>query len=151
MPAKRKKMTKHSQSSSDNFKVLKDKSMNGMNENSHVLVIEDDYDLLFMIKKLLEIKGFTVLTALTGKEGKRKFRKYSKQIRSVILDLSLPDQDGKKICREFRKKLPRLSIIITTGSEDQDQKAELDQIGINAYLRKPFDLNELLKFISSSN
>jgi len=122
-----------------------------MINDSHVLVIEDDYDLLYMIKKMLELNGFKVLTANTGSEGRRKFRKYSSRICSVILDLSLPDQDGKHICREFRRNDPDLSIIITSGSEDQLQKSELEEIGIDAYLRKPFDLKELLKFISSKN
>ena len=122
-----------------------------MINDSHVLVIEDDYDLLYMIKKLLELNGFNVLTANTGKEGQRKFRKYSPRIRSVILDLSLPDQDGKHICKEFRQKKPELPIIITTGSEDQLQKSELEEIGIDAFLRKPFDLNDLLKFVTSQN
>ena len=122
-----------------------------MIKDRHVLVIEDDYDLLYMIKKLLELNGFKVLTANTGKEGKRKFRKYSSRIRSVILDLTLPDQDGKHICQEFRQKHPELPIIITSGSEDQLQKSELEEIGIEAYLRKPFDLNDLLKFVSSNN
>ena len=122
-----------------------------MIKDGHVLVIEDDYDLLYMIKKLLEVNGFKVLTAITGKEGRRKFRKYSSRIRSVILDLSLPDQDGKHICQEFRKKYPKLSIIITSGSEDQQQKSELEKIGINGYLRKPFDLNDLLKTLISTN
>ena len=122
-----------------------------MIKDSHVLLIEDDYDLLYMIKKLLEINGFKVLTANTGREGRRKFRKYSSRIHSVILDLTLPDQDGKHICQEIRKKYPELSIIITSGSEDLLQKSELEEIGIDAYLRKPFDLNDLLKFVSSKN
>ncbi len=122
-----------------------------MPEDRHVLIIEDDYDLLFLIKKLLEIKGFKVLTAFTGKEGRKKFRKHSSHIQSVILDLTLPDLDGKKICREFRKKYPELPIIITTGSEDQLQKQELDKLGIIAYLTKPFDLNELVNCIISTN
>jgi two-component system alkaline phosphatase synthesis response regulator PhoP len=122
-----------------------------MIDNHHVLVIEDDFDLLFMIKKLLELNGFKVLTANTGKEGRRKFRKYSPRIRTVILDLTLPDQDGKYICQEFRRKHPELPIIITTGSEDQHQKSELEKIGIDAFLRKPFDLNDLLKYVASKN
>jgi len=144
-------MAKHSSISSDNTKIAGKKNVNQMQNNGHILVIEDDYDLLYMIKKLLEIKGFKVLTAITGKEGRKKFRRYSKQISSVVLDLSLPDLDGKQICREFRKKFPLLPIIITTGSEEISQKTELEQIGINAYLRKPFDLNELLKFVSNCN
>lgn len=122
-----------------------------MIDDGHVLVIEDDYDLLYMIKKLLEINGFKVLTANTGSEGRRKFRKYSSRICSVILDLTLPDQDGKHICQDFRRRHPELPIIITSGSEDQLQKSELEEMGIDAYLRKPFDLNDLLKFVSSKN
>jgi DNA-binding response OmpR family regulator len=122
-----------------------------MAEDLHVLIIEDDFDLMFLIKKMLEIKGFKVLTAFTGKEARKKFRKNSKSIQSVILDLTLPDLDGKKICKEFRKKNPDVPIIITTGSEDPIQKQELDKLGITAYLKKPFDLNELVNCLGSGN
>jgi DNA-binding response OmpR family regulator len=122
-----------------------------MAEDLHVLIIEDDFDLMFLIKKMLEIKGFKVLTAFTGKEARKKFRKNSTSLQSVILDLTLPDLDGKKICKEFRKKNPDVPIIITTGSEDPSQKQELDKLGITAYLKKPFDLNELINCIVSAN
>ena len=122
-----------------------------MAEDLHVLIIEDDFDLMFLIKKMLEIKGFKVLTAFTGKEARKKFRKNSASLQSVILDLTLPDLDGKKICKEFRKKNPDVPIIITTGSEDPLQKQELDKLGITAYLKKPFDLNELVNCLVSAN
>ena len=122
-----------------------------MAEDLHVLIIEDDFDLMFLIKKMLEIKGFKVLTAFTGKEARKKFRKNSASLQSVILDLTLPDLDGKKICKEFRKKNPDVPIIITTGSEDPLQKQELDKLGITAYLKKPFDLNELVNCLASAN
>ncbi len=120
-----------------------------MSSDRHILVIEDDYDLLFLIRKLLEARGFHVITALNGKEGKKKYRKYSSEIQSVVLDLTLPDLDGRKICRYLRKSSPDLPIIITTGSEDLEQKQDLDKIGIQAFLKKPFDLNELVDCITS--
>ncbi len=82
-----------------------------MLDNKHILVIEDDYDLLLMLKKLFEINGFNVLTALTAKEGKKKFRKSVKKLNAIILDLSLPDQDGKFICKYIRKKSHQFSLI----------------------------------------
>lgn len=114
------------------------------------MVIEDDYDLLLMIKKLLEVNGFKVLTALTAQDGRKKFRKSFSQLCAVVLDLSLPDQNGKHICKYFRRKSRKLPIIITTGSEDRTQKKELEKIGVDAFLIKPFNIMELVQSVSNA-
>jgi DNA-binding response OmpR family regulator len=121
-----------------------------MLDNKHILVIEDDYDLLLMLKKLFEINGFKVLTALTAKEGKKKFRKSVKKLNAIILDLSLPDQDGKFICKYIRKKSRQIPIIITTGSEDLMLKIELEKIGVDGFFIKPFDIAALLNSVNSA-
>lgn len=120
-----------------------------MLDNKHILVIEDDYDLLLMLKRLFEINGFNVLTALTAKEGKKKFRKSVKKLNAIILDLSLPDQDGKFICKYIRKKSRRIPIIITTGSEDLVLKIELEKIGVDGFFIKPFDITALLNSVNN--
>lgn len=120
-----------------------------MLDDKHILVIEDDYDLLLMMKKLFEIHGFKVLTALTAKDGRKKFRKSYNKLKAVILDLSLPDQNGKFICKYFRKKSKNIPIIITTGSEDRTAKMELEKIGVDGFLLKPFNINELVQSVSS--
>lgn len=120
-----------------------------MLDNKHILVIEDDYDLLQMLKKLFEINGFNVLTALTAKDGKKKFRKSVKKLNAIILDLSLPDQDGKFICKYIRKKSRRIPIIITTGSEDLVLKIELEKIGVDDFFIKPFDIAALLNSVNN--
>ncbi len=112
-----------------------------------ILIIEDDFDLMWMIHKLLANSGFQVLTAVTASQAIEVFSRYIFQISAVILDLSLPDKDGEAVATEFLKVAPNIPIIITTGSEDHAQRARLERIGVAAYLIKPFDLTELVQTI----
>ncbi len=112
-----------------------------------ILIVEDDFDLMWMIHKLLSSSGFQVLTAVTAAQAIEVFSRYIFEIAVVILDLSLPDKDGEEVAMEFLKVLPEIPIIITTGSEDQAQRNRLERLGVSAYLIKPFDLTELVRTI----
>ena len=113
-----------------------------------ILIIEDDYDLLWLMKKFLSINGFKVLTAVTAKEAGKIFTKNLKKINAVILDLSLPDKNGKKVCQEFKNVSPDTPIFITTGFEDPTQQIELEKIGVDGYLVKPYNFKELVNMLS---
>jgi len=101
-----------------------------------ILIVEDDFDLLWMIQKLLTLSGFQCLTA--------------EEIGAVVLDLSLPDQSGELLAKEFLELSPDLPIIVTTGFEDREQRRILEKMGIFAYLIKPFDLTQLVDTLKST-
>lgn len=119
-----------------------------MLDEKYILVIEDDFDLLWLIKRILSMNGFHVLTAVTGEEAINNFSRNLFNIQAIILDLSLPDKNGKSICREFMKVAPEIPIVITTGFEDRTQKKELEEMGVRGYLIKPFDIMHLVQFVS---
>lgn len=119
-----------------------------MINNKYILIVEDDFDLLWLIKKILMMNGFQVLTAVTGEEALEQFSRNYFEIQAVILDLSLPDYNGKYLFQEFRKVSREIPVIITTGLEDTEQKKELELLGINGYLIKPFDIMRLVQLLS---
>ena len=117
-------------------------------KDKNILIIEDDYDLLWMLKKLLTTQGFAILTAVTGAQGIEVFSRNIHSIGAIVMDLSLPDQDGEAIVQEIFKVMPDIPIIITTGSEDKTQLNRLERSGIKKILVKPFDLQQLSDVVS---
>ena len=113
-----------------------------------ILIIEDDYDLLWMLEKLLRMEGFNVLSALNAADGIEKFSRNKGDISVILLDLSLPDRDGEEIVRDIRGQGAQKPIIITTGWEDRNQFKRLKELGIQTILVKPFDLNLLVEKIN---
>ncbi len=119
-----------------------------MIEEKYILIVEDDFDLLWLIKKILTMNGFQVLTAVTAEQAINEFSRNIFKIQAVILDLSLPDRDGKFVCQEFMKASPNIPVIITTGFEDRAQRREMENLGVRGYMVKPFDIMNLVEFLS---
>ncbi|GAB4376315.1 MAG: response regulator [Calditrichia bacterium] len=122
--------------------------MNKLLAEKCILVVEDDFDLLWLIKKILTMNGFQVLTAVTAEQAIVEFSKNIFKIDGVILDVSLPDKNGQYLCKEFLKVVPDLPVIITTGFEDRAQRREFEKMGVKGYLVKPFDLVNLVMLLS---
>ncbi len=119
-----------------------------MLEDKYILVIEDDFDLQWLIKKILLLNGFQVLTAVTAEQAIEEFSRHLFDIQAIILDLSLPDQSGLSLCEEFRKVTPDIPIIVTTGSEEREVRKQAEGLGVAGYLIKPFDIINLVRLLS---
>jgi DNA-binding response OmpR family regulator len=119
-----------------------------MLEKKNILIVEDDHDLLWLLKKILSMNGFNILQAVTAEEADQVFTQNLKILDAIILDLSLPDEHGKTVCKKILDRLPEIPVIITTGYEESTQQAELQNMGVSAYLIKPFDIMKLVKIVS---
>jgi DNA-binding response OmpR family regulator len=119
-----------------------------MLEKKNILIVEDDHDLLWLLKKILSMNGFNILQAVTAEEADQVFTQNLKILDAIILDLSLPDEHGKTVCKKILDRLPEIPVIITTGFEESTQQAELENMGVSAYLIKPFDIMKLVKIVS---
>jgi len=119
-----------------------------MDKNKTILVIEDDKDINKTLKLRLEMDGFKVVTAFDGKEGLDKAT--GPGIDLVILDLKLPLLPGEEICRQLRKdeRFEKLPIIMLTAKDTDTDKVIGRVIGADYYIRKPFDMEELLSRIN---
>ena len=119
-----------------------------MLEKKNILIVEDDHDLLWLLKKILSMNGFNILQAVTAEEADQVFTQNLNILDAIILDLSLPDEHGKTVCKKILDRLPEIPVIITTGYEESTQQAELENMGVSAYLIKPFDIMKLVKIVS---
>ncbi len=105
-----------------------------------VLVVEDDAQILRVLRLELEHEGYTVETATDGLAG---LEKALKEPDLVILDLMLPKMDGLEVCTRVRAKSTVPIIMLTAKDRIPDRVSGLD-LGADDYLTKPFSVEELL-------
>ncbi|WP_457572032.1 response regulator transcription factor [Desulfovulcanus sp.] len=105
-----------------------------------ILIIEDDKDILTILRDQLVMDNFKVLEATSGEEGARLFKQLRPDL--IILDLNLPDIDGVKICQNLRR-ISDVPIIILTARESLADKIRGLNCGADDYIVKPFEYLEL--------
>ncbi len=110
----------------------------------HVLLVEDDEDILELLRYNLSEEGYTVDGAVTGEDALRLL--VTKLPDLVILDLMLPGLDGMEICKMIKRD-PKTShipiVMLTARSEDSDIVAGLE-LGADDYITKPFSPRVLI-------
>jgi len=109
-----------------------------------ILIIDDEVQLVDMVKMRLEASGYEVIVAYDGQEGFEKARKERPDL--IILDLMLPKMDGYKVCGLLKSdsrysKIP--IIMFTARAQDEDMRLGKD-LGAEEYVIKPFDPKLLL-------
>jgi DNA-binding response OmpR family regulator len=102
---------------------------------STILIIEDEPELVKVLRSYLEQANFTVLTAYRGDTGLSTWE--HKRPDLVILDLNLPGMDGLDVAREIRRKSATPIIMLTARVEEADQLIGLE-LGADDYIAKPF-------------
>ncbi|MEW5987179.1 MAG: response regulator [Chloroflexota bacterium] len=112
-----------------------------MNGRPHILVIDDELQILRALRTILTQKQFRVTTAARGEEGLALAAANPPDV--VILDLTLPDVDGIKVCARLREWTHVPIIVLSVRDSERDKVAALDQ-GADDYLTKPFGIEELL-------
>ncbi len=112
-----------------------------MNTMPHILVIDDEPQILRALRTILTAKQFRVSVASSGEEGLALAAALSPDL--IILDLSLPDIDGTQVCTQLREWSQVPIIILSVRESERDKVAALDK-GADDYLTKPFGIDELL-------
>lgn len=108
----------------------------------HVLIVEDDQIIAGNIQKMIKAVGNTSTIALSAEEGI-----YQTEVESfdvIILDWTLPDQEGIEVCKILRDKKNTTPIIMLTAKSQVENKIEGLSTGADDYLTKPFAMEELL-------
>lgn len=104
-----------------------------------ILIIDDDAELLKMLRRYFEIKKYEVITARNGAEGLSKVKL---QPDLILLDVNMPNIDGIEVCRRMRDKVACPVLFLTARSDEQDVVSGLSSGG-DDYILKPFSLREL--------
>lgn len=106
-----------------------------------ILIVEDEPELVRILRSYLEQAGFSVITAGRGDSGLSSWE--SKRPDLVILDLSLPGRDGLDVAREIRRKSDTPIIMVTARVEETDRLIGLE-LGADDYITKPFSPREVV-------
>ena len=112
-----------------------------MSAQPHILVIDDEPQILRALRTILTEKHFRVTTASRGEEGLALAAANPPDV--IILDLGLPDLDGTEVCARLREWTLTPIIVLSARESERDKVAALDQ-GADDYLTKPFGIEELL-------
>jgi CheY-like chemotaxis protein len=106
-----------------------------------VLLVDDEEDILEVIKDRLEAYGFRVVTAGSGVEALHKLA--AEKFSGVFLDLKMPEMDGIEALQEIRKDDPEIPIMLVTSSSTREIALDAIAKGANDYILKPFEWPEL--------
>ena len=112
-----------------------------MNNNTMILVVEDEKAIRNFIKISLDTQGYRIIEGCTGNEAIALTMSYNPEL--IILDLGLPDMDGIEVIRKIREFKDTPIIIVSARGQDRDKIDALD-LGADDYLSKPFSMGELL-------
>jgi len=114
-----------------------------------ILIVDDEPDIIEILRYNLEKEGFEVISAKNGQEGIKKAQEINPDL--IILDIMMPEMDGVEVCRVLRSKKEfkdTLIAFLTAREEDYSQIAALD-VGGDDYITKPIRPRVLLSRIKA--
>ncbi|OGR82280.1 MAG: hypothetical protein A3J74_07685 [Elusimicrobia bacterium RIFCSPHIGHO2_02_FULL_57_9] len=109
-----------------------------------ILLVDDEPDLLAVLREVLEKEGFSVETAPDGYQALQSIRSHMPDI--AVIDLRMPGLDGFSVCRELRKDplYEHLPVVMLSASGTREMKVEGLNLGVDDFITKPVDTLELL-------
>jgi two-component system, OmpR family, alkaline phosphatase synthesis response regulator PhoP len=112
--------------------------------SKRILIVEDEQDILQLIKLYVEKEGFRTVVATTGTEGLRQAKQEKPDL--VILDLMLPEIDGLEVCRRLRSapETAMLPIVMLTAKAEESDTVVGLELGADDYVTKPFSPKALI-------
>ncbi|MGI9105940.1 MAG: response regulator [Pyrinomonadaceae bacterium] len=108
-----------------------------------ILVIEDQEDLAELYQSSLRTAGYEVTNAYTGEEGVAEFEANGAD--AILLDMTLPEMHGTKVLEEIRNQSASVPVVVVTGETLAESREVCSRLGVQEYLSKPPDYDQLLK------
>ena len=112
--------------------------------NEKILIIDDDLNIIRSISFVLEREDYIVITAADGKEALEKAKEELPNL--IILDIMLPELNGFEVCKLLKAdtRTREIRIIVLTAKGDKKNERLSKELGVDAYMTKPFSINMLL-------
>ena len=112
-------------------------------EGGEVLVVDDEESILKTSTMLLKALKYSVFTAKDGVTALEEVRRHGEALKAIILDAALGDVDTVRLAMTFRKNVPRVPIVISSGSSVEHIRNLFAEVKIDAILSKPYTIAEL--------
>lgn len=116
-------------------------------KNTSILIVDDEAVICDMASEILSNIGYNIHTAANGKEAMNLYSKAWQSIDLVLLDMIMPEMDGQETYAAMRKINPNIRVILWSGFNLDGKAQEIINAGVNKFLHKPFQRNELISAI----
>lgn len=107
-----------------------------------IIVVDDDQNIVNMLKRALIFEGYQVVTAMNGEAALQLIDQVNPDL--LILDIMMPKRNGWEVCMAVRKMNDKLPIIMLTAKDEVENRIKGLDLGADDYVVKPFNLDELL-------
>ncbi len=118
-----------------------------VNDTKHVLIVDDDYEIVESLRTILLAEGFLVSVATDGNQGIAYAEAKSPDL--VILDMMMPRRSGFLVLERLRQYSDSpVPVIMITGNEGARHREYAEMLGVNDYINKPFTMDRLLNSVN---
>ena len=108
-----------------------------------IMIVDDEPINIAATKELLEELGYRIMTAQSGPEAIKLFKEHSKDIKLVILDMIMPQMNGKEILVKLMKIDKNVRVLLSSGYNIDGEAAEILDMGCKGFIQKPFRPEEI--------
>lgn len=119
-----------------------------MNSQKTVLIVEDEKNIVDILRFNLQREGYQTSEAYDGEDGLAKALSENPDL--ILLDVMLPKLNGFDVCRALREKGDNVPVIILTAREEESDKVLGLEIGADDYITKPFSMRELVARVGAN-
>ena len=119
-----------------------------MNTQKTVLIVEDEKNIVDILRFNLQREGYQTCEAYDGEDGLAKALSVNPDL--ILLDVMLPKMNGFDVCRRLRDKGDNVPVIILTAREEEADKVLGLEIGADDYITKPFSMRELIARVGAN-
>ncbi len=113
----------------------------------NILVVDDQFGIRILLQEVLEREGYHVRLAQDGQEALRAIR--DTEFELVLLDMKIPGMDGIEILTNIRKVNTQLKVVMMTAYGELDLIKEAAALQAIGHFTKPFDIDEIKRFVIS--
>ncbi len=114
----------------------------------NILLIDDELMVLELASDILSFLGHTVFVAHSGHDGFRIFSEKQNEIDLIIVDLLMPDMNGKEFYAKVRQINKEVPIIISTGISEAKERDALKNLDVYGFLEKPYTVPQLEEIVN---
>ncbi|MBK8805230.1 MAG: response regulator [Bacteroidales bacterium] len=115
--------------------------------HQHIMIVDDEEEILKMMKKLLDTNGYTVSAYSDSVKALEQFTQKPKAFDLIITDQTMPNLNGEALCKAVFKLNQNQKIMLMTGYSEEINSEQAHNLGIKSFLLKPLNADEILKSI----
>src|SRR5262245_49986377 len=115
-----------------------------------VLVIEDEENMVYLLRKAFLRNKCGLFVALDGEQAMALYQKQKDEIGVVLLDIGLPKYFGWDIVLRIREQNPNIKIFVTSGYLEPDIKSKMERAGVKAFIQKPYNTGHVVEMLCGS-